>query len=154
MPKVEEDFPKGHPKRFDYDPASPEAIEWHRRNTHPKGERDFPVDHPKAVDTPGNTNHIPWREGVDPLHPELEAHTGATPEVAQARAAYNRKLAELARETPTTEDGRVDTAKVAEEDAVKFVMAQGHDEAAARKIVREQGVDQILAARHTLGKGE
>lgn len=150
----EEDFPKGHPKRFDYDPASAEAQEWARLNIHPKGQRDFPVDHPKAVDTPGNTNHLAWAPGVDPLHPELEAHTGATPEVAAARRAYDAQLAALARETPTTDDGRVDGAKIAEEDAVKFVMAQGHEEAAARQIVREQGVDQILAAKATVsGKG-
>jgi hypothetical protein len=147
----EEDFPKGHPKRFDYDPASPEAIEWARINIHPKGERDFPVDHPKAVDTPGNTNHLAWAPGVDPHHPDLEAHTGATPEQAAGRKAYEAQLSARAKETPTTEDGRVDTGKVAEESAVQFVMSQGHDEAAARQIVREQGIDQVLAAKATVG---
>jgi len=151
MMVVEQDFPKGHPKRFDYDPKSPEAIEWARIHIHPKGERDFPVDHPKAVDTPGNTNHIPVRAGIDPAHPELEEHTGATPEQAAGRAAYNRALAAQAKETPTTEDGRVDTAKIAEQSAVEFVMSQGHDEATARQIVREQGVDEVLAAKATVG---
>lgn len=77
MPTPQEpDHPPGHPKRFDYDPASPEAIEWKRKNFHPLGERDFPVDHPKAIDTPGNTNHIPALPGVDPNHPEREPFTG------------------------------------------------------------------------------
>ena len=151
MTIVEQDFPKGHPKRFDYDPKSPEAIEWARVNIHPKGQRDFPVDHPKALDTKGNTNHLVYEAGVDPLHPELEAHTGATPEQAAGRKAYEAQLAALAKETPTLEDGRVDTAQIAEQAAVDFVIAQGHDEAAARKIVREQGVDQVLAAKATVG---
>jgi len=45
--------------------------------------------------------------------------------------------------------------KSAEESAV-FVRDgnKGHDEETARQIVREQGVDQILAAKATLGKGE
>jgi hypothetical protein len=153
-PVAERDFPKGHPASADYDPKSPEAKEWARVNIHPLGERDFPVDHPKACDTPGNTNHIPVRAGVDPLHPELEEHTGATPEVAiLRRAAYLARLPK-AQETPTLPEGFVDTAKIAEDSAVDFVMEQGHDEDAARQIVREQGVDQILAAKATLGKGE
>jgi hypothetical protein len=151
MMVVEQDFPAGHPKRFDYDPKSPEAIEWARLHIHPKGERDFPVDHPKAVDTKGNTNHLAWAPGVDPLHPELEAHTGATPAQAAARKAFEAQLSARAQETPTTEDGRVDTAKIAEQAAVDFVVAQGHTEAEARQIVREQGVDQILAAKATVG---
>jgi hypothetical protein len=154
MLPVEQDFAPGHPKRFDYDPKSPEAIEWARIHVHPKGERDFPVDHPKALDTPGNTNHLSWAPGVNPLHPELEEHTGATPEQAAGRAAYNKAIAAQAKETPTTDDGRVDTAKIAEQSAVEFVVAQGHSEAEARQIVREQGIDQILAAKATVsGKG-
>ena len=148
---IEQDFPKGHPKRFDYDPKSPDAIEWARLHIHPKGERDFPVDHIKAVDTPGNANHLSWAPGFNPLQPELEAHTGATPEQAAGRKAYEAHLAALAKETPTLEDGRVDTARIAEESAIEFVMAQGHDLAAAQKIVREQGIDQILAAKATVG---
>lgn len=80
----EPDFPPGHPKRFDYDPESPEAIEWARVHIHPAGERDFPIDHPKAVDTEGNTNHIPVHAGVDPNKPELEAFTGRTPRQVEA----------------------------------------------------------------------
>lgn len=150
----ERDFPVGHPASSDYDPKSPEAKEWARVNIHPMGERDFPVDHPKACDTPGNTNHIPVRAGVDPLHPELQEHTGATPEVAEARRKAYLAQQPKAQETPMLEDGRVNAAKVAEESAVSFVMEQGHDEEKAREIVREQGVDQILAAKATLGKGE
>lgn len=85
MTPREEDFPAGHPKRFDYDPESPEAKEWARLNIHPKGERDFPVGHPKAVDTPGNTNHVAILPGVDPEKPHLEAFTGRT--AAQAEGA-------------------------------------------------------------------
>jgi len=151
---AERDFPVGHPKASDYVPGSPEALEWARVNIHPKGERDFPVGHPKAVDTPGNTNHLPIRIGIDPLHPEREEFTGATPEVAQARrAAYLAQLPTV-KETPTLDDGRVNTAKIAEDSAIAFVMSQGHDEENARAIVREEGIDQILAAKATLGKAD
>lgn len=95
----EEDFPKGHPKRFDYDPDSPEALEWMRKNYHPKGERDYPLDHPKAVDTPGNTNAREVLPGIDPDKPELEAFTGRTPEVAKRVQDITRKLSEHAKET-------------------------------------------------------
>jgi len=80
----EPDFPPGHPKRFDYDPKSPEAREWARLNIHPAGERDFPVGHPKASDTKGNTNAVAVLAGVDPDHPELEAFTGRTPDQVEA----------------------------------------------------------------------
>jgi hypothetical protein len=153
-PTAERDFPVGHPKAADYDPKSPEAIEWARRHVHPLGERAYPVDSLKSSDTPGNECGIEWRAGVDPFHSELEAHTGATPEVAAASRAYHASLAANAKETPTLDDGRVNTAKIAEDSAVAFLEAQGHDEAAARQIVRDQGVDKILAAKATLGKGE
>lgn len=88
----ERDFPKGHPKAFDYDPDSPEAIEWARKHIHPAGERDFPVDHPKAVDTEGNTNSVEIRAGVDPAHPELEPFTGRTPaQVAAERRVWAQR---------------------------------------------------------------
>jgi hypothetical protein len=88
----ERDFPKGHPKASDYDPDSPEAIEWARKNIHPAGERDWPVDHPKAVDTEGNTNTVATLPGVDPAHPELEPFTGRTPaQVAAERAVWEKR---------------------------------------------------------------
>jgi len=96
----EQDFPAGHPKRVDYDPASPEAVEWARRNVSLRGERDFPVDHPKAADTPGNTNHFTWRAGVDPYNPHLEEHTGRTPAQAAAAHEFNLRQAERAQESP------------------------------------------------------
>jgi hypothetical protein len=151
---AERDFPKGHPKAADYVPGSPDALEWARKNIHPLGERDFPVDHPKAVDTKGNTNHLPIRPGIDPLHPELEEFTGASPEVAKARRdAYLAQLPKVA-ETPMLPEGFVDVGAVAEKAALDFLAAQGHDEATARTIVAQQGVDQILAAKATLSKGE
>ncbi len=149
--QTERDFPLGHPKAADYVPGSPEAIEWARKNIHPLGERDFPVDHVKAVDTQGNTNHIPIRPGVDPAHPDLEAFTGATKEVAAARhAAYVAQLPKV-EETPMLPEGFVDTAKVAQKSALDFLEKQGHtpDEAAA--ILAELGIDKILAAKATLG---
>lgn len=147
----ERDFPKGHPKASDYVPGSPEAIEWARKNIHPLGERDFPVDHPKAVDTPGNTNAIPIRPGIDPAHPELEEFTGATPAIAAARkAAYLAQLPKV-EETPMLPGGFVDTAKVAEKTAIDFLVAQGHDEQTARVILAREGIDQVLAAKATLG---
>lgn len=103
MTMHEEDFPVGHPKRFDYDPKSPEAIEWSRINLHPKGERDFPVDHTRALDTPGNLNHVTWEAGIDPFNPQLEAFTGRTPEQAQGAREAEQALAALAKPTPTFE---------------------------------------------------
>jgi len=96
----EQDFPPGHPARFDYYPDSPEAKEWRRQHVHLKGERDFPVDHPKAVDTPGNTNHVPVLPGVDPHHPEMEAFTGRSPEDAARHREIVAELVRQAQETP------------------------------------------------------
>jgi hypothetical protein len=96
----QDDFPVGHPARFDYDPASPEAKEWARIHVHPRGERDFPVDHPKAVDTPGNSNSMIIVAGIDPTKPWLEAFTGRTQEQARAVAQMNARLAEQAKPTP------------------------------------------------------
>jgi len=96
----EPDFPPGHPARFDYDPASPEAQEWARLHIFPKGERDFPPDHPKAVDSEGSTNHVPILPGIDPQHPELEAFTGRTPEQAKAVRDVYRRMSEQAQESP------------------------------------------------------
>lgn len=148
---TERDFPLGHPKACDYVPGSPDAIEWARKNIHPKGERDFPVDHVKAVDTPGNTNALPIRPGVDPLHPELEEFTGATPEVAKARRdAYLAQLPKV-EETPMLPEGFVDTGAVAQKSALAFLEAQGHTAEEAQAILSAQGVDQVLAAKNTLG---
>lgn len=83
LPK-EDDYPRGHPGRFDYDPKSPEAIEWRRQHYNPKGERDWPVGHPAAADTPGNKNNVVVLAGVDPDNPHLEPFTGRTPEQAAA----------------------------------------------------------------------
>ncbi len=104
MPTPEEpDFPPGHPKRFDYDPRSPEAKAWARKNIHPAGERDFPVGHPKAVDTKGNTNAVRIEPGVDPAHPELEPFSGRTPEqVAADRELWDERK-RLAQPSPELE---------------------------------------------------
>ncbi len=104
MPTPEEpDFPPGHPKRFDYNPRSPEAREWARLNIHPAGERDFPVGHPKAMDTKGNTNATPVLPGVDPAHPELEAFTGHTQEQVDADRELWDERARLAQPSPELE---------------------------------------------------
>lgn len=151
---AERDFPLGHPKAADYVPGSPEALEWARKHIHPKGERDFPVDHPKAVDTVGNTNAVPIRPGIDPAHPELEEFTGATQEVAAARrAAYVAQLPKV-EETPMLPEGFVDTAAVAHKAAIDFLMAQGHDQSTAEKVLAEQGIDKIMAAKATLSAKE
>ena len=91
-PPIEQDFPAGHPARYDWDPESPEAKEWARQNVHLLGERDFPLDHPKAVDTPGNLNHLPATAGLDPLNPHREPFTGRSP----AQVAGLRKLSKAA----------------------------------------------------------
>jgi hypothetical protein len=96
----EPDFPPGHPARFDYDPESPEAIEWARKHIWLPGERDWPVGHPAAVDTQGNKNATPVLAGVDPDHPELEAFTGRTPKQVEGRNCLMAAIAELQRPTP------------------------------------------------------
>ena len=100
--QIEEDFPKGHPGRSDYDAHSPEAIEWARKNVAPLGERDFAVDHPKAADTPGNTNHLSWPAGVDPHNPHREPFTGRTPEQAAGVAALSAIASARAKESPVS----------------------------------------------------
>lgn len=100
--KAEEDFPAGHPARNDYNPSSPEAIEWARVNVSPLGERDFPVDHPGAVDTPGNKNAVVWVAGVDPFNPHREAFTGRTPEQVAGLRALSVAASTLAKESPVT----------------------------------------------------
>jgi hypothetical protein len=148
---AERDFPKGHPKAADYVPGSPDAVEWARINIHPKGERDFPVDHIKAVDTPGNTNALPIRPGLDPLHPELEEFTGATPEVAAARrAAYVAQLPHV-EETPMLPEGFVDTGAIATKAALAFLAQQGHTPEEAQAVLAAQGLDKVLAAKATVG---
>lgn len=98
--REEDDFPAGHPARGDYDPQSPAAKEWARAHYAPKGERDFPVGHPKAQDTSGNLNRVQHMPGVDPLHPEREAHSGRSPEQVEALRQLNLELAGKAKETP------------------------------------------------------
>lgn len=99
----EQDFPKGHPGRADYDPHSSEAIEWARKHVAPLGERDFPVDHPKAIDTPGNTNALTWRAGEDPHNPHREPFTGRTPEQAAGVAALSAMASKAALESPVVQ---------------------------------------------------
>ncbi len=99
-PPIEEDFPKGHPARGDYDPKSAEAIEWARKNVSPLGQRDFPVDHPKAADTPGNLNAVEWRTGINPHNPHLEAFTARTPEQAASVKALSEVASKAAVESP------------------------------------------------------
>jgi hypothetical protein len=142
--RLEEDFPVGHPKRHDYNPASAEAKEWSRKNVSPKGERDWPVDHPAALDTQGNTNSRVWRAGVDPLHPELEEFSGRTPEQAHAVKMHNAELARAAKESPvvqpiTAPDPREVTR------AVEFVISEGYDRDTAEKIVLKEGAKTVLA---------
>ena len=103
LQQIERDFPPGHPAASDYDPASPEAIEWARKNVAPLGQRDFPVDHPKAVDTPGNTNALQWEAGVDPHNPHREPHTGRTPEQAAGVASMTAIASARAKESPVTQ---------------------------------------------------
>jgi hypothetical protein len=99
-PQIEEDFPKGHPGRADYDPHSPEAQEWARLHVSPLGERDFPVDHPRAADTPGNTNALQWEPGVNPHNPHREPHTGRTPDQAAGVAVLSEIASRAAQESP------------------------------------------------------
>lgn len=100
---LERDFPKGHPAAADYDPESPEAKEWARKNVSPLGARDFPVDHPKALDTPGNLNHLPVTAGVDPLNPHREPFTGRTPAQAAAVRNLSAQASQAAKDSPATQ---------------------------------------------------
>lgn len=99
-PVREEDFPRGHPGRGDYDPSSPDAIEWARTHVAPLGERDFPIDHPGAVDTAGHKNVIVWTAGVDPFNPHREPHTGRTPEQVAGIRALSEFASRVAKESP------------------------------------------------------
>src|SRR5260221_7540880 len=108
--QLERDFPPGHPASSDYDPRSPEAIEWARKNVSPLGQRDFPVDHPKAADTAGNTNALVWETGVDPHNPHREPHTGRTPEQAAGVAVMSAIASKAALESPVTQP--LDAAEV------------------------------------------
>ena len=103
MTPQEPDFEPGHPGRYDYDPASPEAKEWARKHYAPRGERDFPVGHPKAVDTSGNTNAVQILPGIDPAHSERQAFSGRTPEQVAALDRLNAELAAAAKESPVLE---------------------------------------------------
>ncbi len=96
----EQDFPPGHPARFDYDARSPEALEYARVHSARLGERDWPVDSPHAVDTHGNRNSVEWQAGVDPQHPELQPFTGRTPEQVRAIQDLNRQLSLAAADSP------------------------------------------------------
>ncbi len=110
--QTETDFPAGHPGRADYDPASPEAIEWARQHVNPLGERDFPVDHPAAADTAGNMNALVWAAGIDPHNPHREAHTGRTPEQAAGVKALSAAASKAAKESPVLVP--IDAVEVAE----------------------------------------
>ena len=109
--QVEQDFPAGHPARHDYDPHSPEALEWVRKNVSPFGERDFPVDHPRAADTPGNTNTLTWTPGVDPHNPHREPFTGRTPAQAAGVAQMSAIASRAAAESPVLQP--IDAVEVA-----------------------------------------
>ncbi len=91
--QTERDFPLGHPAAVDTVPGSPEHLAWLRLHDSSRGERDFPPGHPKAADTPGNSNHIAWAAGVDPMNAHLEPFTGRTEEQAAAAAEYARQAA-------------------------------------------------------------
>lgn len=101
--QLERDFPPGHPSASDYNPSSPEAIEWVRKNVSPLGARDFPVDHPKALDTPGNLNHLRWDAGTDPHNPHREEFTGRTPEQAAGVRLMTALASATAKESPVTQ---------------------------------------------------
>jgi hypothetical protein len=101
--QVEQDFPAGHPARHDYNPESPEAIEWARTHVAPLGERDFPIDHPKALDTPGNLNHLPITAGADPLNPHREPFTNRTPAQAAGVRQMSEVASQAAKESPVTQ---------------------------------------------------
>lgn len=105
MTQQEDDFPPGHPKRFDYDPDSPEAKKWMKMHYFPKGERDYPPGHPKAVDTEGNTNAVEVRAGIDPNHPELEEFSGRTPAQAKRAKEITLALSQQAKETVPPKPG-------------------------------------------------
>lgn len=144
MQQHEQDFPEGHPARFDYDPASAVAKEWARLHVFPKGERDYPPDHPGAVDTPGNKNAVQWRAGIDPARPEHEEFTGRSPEQAAAVRAANAAAARTAKESPALEPIVAPTPEEVER-AVIYVMEHGYTRYAAENIIAREGIQTILA---------
>ncbi len=132
----EQDFPPGHPARYDYDPGSPEAIEWARVNVHPLGDRDWPVGHPKASDTPGNLNHVTWQAGVDPLNKHIEPFTGRTPDQAAAVRALSAAASLAAAESTalTPVDARL--ANAALEDRRRELDVETLTEDQTRQVLR------------------
>lgn len=138
--RTEEAFPKGHPARSDYDPGSPEAIEWARVNVSPLGERDFPVDHPKALDTPGNTNHLTIRAGVDPHNPHMEPFTGRTPAQAAGVAMMSETASRLAEDSPVTEPLDAEIVNAALDDKRRAV---------GRDVLTPEEYRETIAAIHS-----
>lgn len=168
-PQHEEDFPAGHPGRHDFDPRSREAAEWARLHVAPLGERDFPVDHPKAADTPGHTNALEWRPGVDPHNPHREAHTGRTPAQADGVKRLSELASKAAADSPVSQpvdaaavNAALDRARAdlgrdqLTPDEYAGVLAQFHEAAAGGAAPRE--VKAAIARQHQaldylMGKG-
>lgn len=141
----EEDFPKGHPARADYEPNSREAKEWVRRNVAPLGERDFPVDHPKAADTPGHTNTLEWPAGVDPHNPHREPFTGRSPEQAAGVAAMSAIASAAAKESPVLQP--LDAVEVS-----KALNAKR--KAVGRDILTPEEYSEVMASLQTAPRAE
>jgi hypothetical protein len=119
MAQIERDFPVGHPAAVDTVIGSKDHQSWLRSQQWLENQRDFPPGHAKAADTSGNTNHVEWPAGVDPLNPHQEPFTGLMPERAAAVRDWNLKQAELAKESTALKpvDAAVAEAALAEQRA-------------------------------------
>jgi len=74
FPPEEDALPKGHPCRPDYDPASAEAKAWRQNQAALEQTSGYPPNY--APDETRPHGGLVWVDGVDPMHPELEPHTG------------------------------------------------------------------------------
>jgi hypothetical protein len=140
----EQDFPEGHPKRFDYDPASPAAKEWAREHVFTRGEPAYPRSHPTYGGEKNARNLISWQAGVDPFNPHLEAFTGRTPEHAEAVRAHEAELSRQAQESPAREPIIAPSPEDVQR-AIDIVKGSGYDQSEAEQIVARQGVANIIA---------
>lgn len=73
-PPEEENLPKGHPSRPDYDPESPEAVQWLKNQRALQHTSGLPPGYHYDPERPHGG--LTWVDGVDPLKPWLEPLTG------------------------------------------------------------------------------
>jgi len=94
-PPEEDALPVGHPCRNDFVPGSPDALQWAKNQRALQQTSGLPPNY--QFDPKKPHGGLIWRDGEDPLHPELEPHTGrkmaAKPAAAPIVAAQDNQPA-------------------------------------------------------------